>query len=62
MKKLLLLFAALLLSLSLLAQNMGKVSVQMTGKPLAEVLTQIQAQSGYMFFFSRDAEQMQKKG
>lgn len=61
MKKLLLLFAALLLSLSLLAQNMGKVSVQMTGKPLAEVLTQIQAQSGYMFFFSRDAEQMQKK-
>ena len=61
MKRLLLLLIAALISFSLHAQSSTKVSLQVSETPLAEVLTQIQAQSGYTFFYSRDAVEMQKK-
>ena len=61
MKRLLLLLIAALISFSLHAQSSTKVSLQVSEAPLAEVLTQIQAQSGYTFFYSRDAVEMQKK-
>ena len=61
MKKTLLLLTAMLMTLSLLAQTSEKISIQVSDKPLYEVLSDIQSISGLKFFYSRDAVALQKK-
>lgn len=61
MKKTLLLLTAMLMSLGLLAQTSEKISIQVSDKPLYEVLSDIQSISGLKFFYSRDAVALQKK-
>ena len=61
MKKPLLLLTAMLMAVTVLAQTSAKISIQVLGKPLDEVLTEIQNLSGFNFFYSRDAVAMQEK-
>lgn len=61
LKKLSLMLCIMLLSLSVSAQNSDRITVVMSDRPLSEVLADIQSQSGYKFFYSRDAVEMQKK-
>ena len=61
MKKPLLLLTVMLMTMTMLAQNSGKISIQVSGKPLYEVLSEIQNLSGFTFFYSRDAVAMQEK-
>lgn len=61
LKKLSLMLCILLLSVSVSAQNQDRITVEMSDRPLSEVLADIQSQSGYKFFYSRDAVEMQKK-
>lgn len=61
LKKLSLMLCIMLLSLSVSAQNSDRITVVMSDRPLSEVLADIQNQSGYKFFYSRDAVEMQKK-
>ena len=61
MKKTLLLLTTMLMTLSLLAQTSEKISIQVSDKPLYEVLSDIQSISGLKFFYSRDAVALQKK-
>ena len=42
MKKPLLLLTAMLMAVTMLAQNQAKISIQVSGKPLDEVLSEIQ--------------------
>ena len=61
MKKPILLLTVMLMTVTMLAQNSGKISIQVSGKPLYEVLSEIQNLSGFTFFYSRDAVAMQEK-
>ena len=61
MKKPLLLLTVMLMAVTMMAQTSAKISIQVSGKPLDEVLTEIQNLSGFTFFYSRDAVAMQKK-
>ena len=61
MKKPLLLLTVMLMAVTMMAQNHARISIQVSGKPLDEVLTEIQNLSGFTFFYSRDAVAMQKK-
>jgi TonB-linked SusC/RagA family outer membrane protein len=61
MKKLLLILASMLVAVTVMAQNSEKISIQVSQKPLYEVLSEIQRLSGFNFFYSRDAVAMQKK-
>lgn len=51
----------MLMAVTMLAQNQAKISIQVSGKPLDEVLSEIQNLSGFTFFYSRDAVAMQEK-
>ena len=61
MKKPLLLLTVMLMAVTMMAQNQARISIQVSGKPLDEVFTEIQNLSGFTFFYSRDAVAMQKK-
>ena len=61
MKKPLLLLTMMLISVTMMAQNSAKISIQVSQKPLYEVVNEIQSLSGFNFFYSRDAVTMQKK-
>ena len=51
----------MLMAVTMMAQNQARISIQVSGKPLDEVFTEIQNLSGFTFFYSRDAVAMQKK-
>ena len=51
----------MLMAVTMMAQTSAKISIQVSGKPLDEVLTEIQSLSGFTFFYSRDAVAMQEK-
>ena len=55
MKKPLLLLTMMLISVTMMAQNSAKISIQVSQKPLYEVVNEIQSLSGFNFFYSRDA-------
>ena len=61
MKKPLLLLTTILIAATMMAQNSAKISIQVSQKPLYEVVNEIQSLSGFNFFYSRDAVAMQKK-